>query len=81
MWHGEYRTNRFAGYGYECHKELTKVPDTGMKVLKNLQKFRVLCLSRTYLLQKFRAGIKRLYPYPGYCGTVVQILQKFRVRV
>ena len=22
-----------------------------------------------------------LYPYPGYCGTVVQILQKSRVQV
>ena len=22
-----------------------------------------------------------LNPYPGYCGTLVQILQKFRVRV
>ena len=80
-WHMAYRTHRSSVYGYECPTKLTEVPDTGMKVLKNLQKFRVLCLSRTYLLQKFRAGIKRLYPYPGYCVTVVQILQKFRVRV
>ena len=51
-----------------------------MKVLQNVQKFRVLRLGRTEL-QKFRAGIKMLYRYPWYCGTVAQILQKFRVRV
>ena len=63
----QYRTHRSSGYGYECPTELTEVPGTGMTVLQNFK--------------KFRAGMKMLYPYPGCCGMVVQILQKFRVRV
>ena len=74
--------------------ELTEVPGTGMNVLQNSQKFRVRVRKsfRTskssgyrgtgvHNLLKFRAGIEMLYPYPGYCGTVVQILQKLRIRV
>ena len=79
-----------------------------MVLLQNLQKFRVrvrkcyrthrssgYCGTGVQNSQKFRAGIKMLYPYPGYLwyerkeltevpGTgisVVQNLQKFRVRV
>ena len=36
-----YRAYRNSGYGYECLTELTEVPGTGMKVVHNLQKFRV----------------------------------------
>ena len=34
-----YITSRSSGYGYECHTELPQVPDTGMNVLQNSQKF------------------------------------------
>ena len=59
--------------------EVTEVPGKGMGILQNLQKFRlrVRKCCRTHRssgysgtgvpkLQKFRAGIKMLYPYPGY---------------
>ena len=42
LWYGAYRTHRLSGYGYEYPTELTEVPGTGMKVLQNFQKFRVL---------------------------------------
>ena len=58
-----YRTHRRSRYGYERHTEHTEVPGTGTEVLQNSQKFRV--------------GMEMLYPYPGYCGTGVQNLQKF----
>ena len=80
--------------------EVTEVPGKGMGISQNLQKFRVRvrkCYSGTGVQNshKFRAGIKMLYPYPGYLwhwrteltevpgtGTkVVQNSQKFRVRV
>ena len=79
-----------------CHgpTELEQVLGTGMNVVhnshKNLHKFRVRvwmsCRSHRfpgYVLQnsqKFRVGIRTLYPYPGYFGTGVQ-LRKVRVRV
>ena len=93
-----------------CHSltEVPEVPAKGMGILQNLQKFRVrvrtcyrthrnsgYCGTGVQNSQKFRAGIKMLYPYPGYLwhgrteltevpGTginVVQNLQKYRVRV
>ena len=93
-----------------CHSltEVTEVPGKGMGILQILHKFRVrirkcyrthrssgYCGTGVQNSQKFRAGIKMLYPYPGYLwngrteltevpGTgmnVVQNLQKFRVRV
>ena len=79
LWHEAYRTHRTSGYGYDP-TELTEVPGTSMKVLQNFQKLRV-CGTGVQNLQKIRAGIKMLYPYPGYSGTVAQILQKFWVRV
>ena len=39
--HRAYITHRKSGYRYERPTELTKVPGTGMKVLQNLQNFRV----------------------------------------
>ena len=49
LWHGAYRACRSSGYGYECPTKLTEVPGTGMNVLHNLQKFRVLGHGRTEL--------------------------------
>ena len=42
LWHGSYRTHTSSGYGYESLTKLPKVPGTGMEVLQNFQKFRVL---------------------------------------
>ena len=61
FWHGAYRNHRSSGYGYESLTELPELPGIVGTDVQNLQ--------------KLRAGIKMLYPYPGYCGTVVQILQ------
>ena len=88
--------------------EVTEVPGKGMGTLKNLQKFRVrvrkcyrthrisgYCGTGVQSSPKFRAGIKMVYPYPGYLWHepaeltevpgagiyVVRNLQKFRVRV
>ena len=99
-------TNVYAYPGY-CASltEVTEVPGKGMGILHNLQKFpvRVRKCYRTRRSSgysgtgvqnsKFRAGIKMLYPYPGYLwhgrteltevpGTgmnVLQNLQKFFV--
>ena len=82
------------GYCGTGRTELTDVPGMSMNAIQNSQKFRVR-VWKSYRtsrrsgyfgtgvqnLQKFREGIKMLYPYPGYCGTGVQILQKFLVRV
>ena len=35
LWHGSHRAHSSSGYGYECPTELTEVPGTGMKVLRN----------------------------------------------
>ena len=70
LWPRAYRTYRSSGYGYECHTELTEVPGTGMKVLQNFQKFRVLWHGRTDLTE-----------VPGTGMNVVQDSQKFFVRV
>ena len=80
LWHGAYRNHRSSGYGYECPTELTEVPGTGVKVLQDFQKFQVLRHGRTELTE-VPGRYKNAVPYPGYCGTVIQILQKFRVRV
>ena len=62
-----YRTCGSSGHGNGSLAELTEVPGTGvqhgLQVLQNSQKFQV--------------GTRMLYPYPGYCGTGVQNLQKF----
>ena len=63
LWHGAYRTHRSSGYGYERHKELTEVPGTGMKVLQNSQKFRVLWHGRTEFTE-FRGRYKNAVPVP-----------------
>ena len=97
LWHGTHMTNRSSGYGYEGPTELTEVPGTGIKVLHRTSRSSGYCGTGVQNLQKFRAGIKMLYPYPGYLwyerteltevpGTgifcsVVQNLQKLRVRV
>ena len=59
--------------------ELTEVPGTGMKVVQNIQKFRVrvknpyrthrssgYCGTVVQNSQKFQPGIKMVYRYPGY---------------
>ena len=69
------RTHRSSGYGYESLTHLTEAQGTGMEVLQSSKKFRVRNPP------KFRVGIRILYPYPGYCGTGVQKIRKFRVRV
>ena len=75
-----YRTHRRSRYGYERHTELTEVPGIGTEVVHSSQKFRVLWHRRTNS-QKFRVGRKKLYTYAGYCGTGVQNVEQFRVRV
>ena len=59
-----YTSHRSCGQGYGSLTELTKVPGTGMEVLQNSQKFRVLWHGRTEL--KFWVGLKMLHPSPGY---------------
>ena len=65
-----------SGWGYESLTEHTEVPGTGIEVLQDSQVpgtgMEVLQNS-----QKFRVGIRMFYPYPGYCDTGVQNLQKF----
>ena len=83
-----------SGYGYECPTELTEVPGTGMKVLKNFQKFRVLRHGRTELTEvqgryKNDVSVPRvlwhgrtdLTEVPGTGMNVVHNSQKFFVRV
>ena len=92
LWHGAYRTHKSSGYGYACATELTEVPGTGMKVLQNSQKFRVLWLGRTELA-KVSGRYKNAVPVPRVLwhgrtdlievpGTAmnVQNSQKFFVR-
>ena len=81
--------------GYGSLTELPEVSGTGMEVLQNSQKFRVLWRGRTELAEVPGGYEKCLYPYPGYCGTgrteltevpgagmnAIQNSQKFRVRV
>ena len=94
LWHGAYRTHRSSGYGYECHTELAEVPGTGMKVLQNFQKFRVLWHGRTELTEVparyinavpvprvLWHGCTDLTEVPGMGMNVVQNSQKFSVRV
>ena len=47
LWYGEYRAYRSSGYLYACPTKLTEVPATGMRVLQNFQRFRVLWHGRT----------------------------------
>ena len=47
LWHGAYRTYRIFGYRYVCPTELTNFSGTGMKVLQNSKKSRVLWHGRT----------------------------------
>ena len=93
LWRGAYRTHSF-GYGYECPTELTEVPGTGMKVLQNFHKFRVLWHGRTKLTEvpgryKNAVPIPRvlwhgrtdLTEVPGTGMNAVQNSQNFFVRV
>ena len=50
--------------------ELTEIPGTGMEVLQNTQKFRVLWHGRTELTE-----------VPGTGTNILENSQKFRVRV
>ena len=83
-----------SGYGYECPTELTEVPGAGMKVLHNLQKFRVLWHGRTELTE-VPGRYKNAVPVPRVLWhgradlteiartgmTVVQNSHKFFVRI
>ena len=61
---------RTPGFCVTGRTELTEIPDTGMNILQNVQKFRVR-VWKSY----------RNFKSSGYCDTVVQTLQKFRVWV
>ena len=89
-----------------CHSltEVTEVPGKGMGILQTLHKFRVrvrkcyrthrssgYCGTGVQNSQKLRAGIKTLYPYPGYSwnghtdltevpGTGMNVVQNFVAR-
>ena len=80
----------YPGYCGTGRTELAEVSGTGMKVLQNFHKFRVLWHGRTKLTEvprvvarAYRAHIssgrvqEMLYPYPGYCGTGRTELTKF----
>ena len=95
LWHGEYRAYRTSGYGYECPTELTEVPGTGMRVLQNLHKFRVMRHGRTELTEvpgryENAVAVPRrvlwhsrtdLTEVPGTGMNAVQNSHKFFVRV
>ena len=94
LWHGAYRTHRSFGYGYECPTELTEVAGTGMKVLQNFQKLRVLWHGRTELTEvpgRYKNAVPvplvlwhgrtDLTEVPGTGMYVVQNSQEFFVRV
>ena len=67
--------------GYGSLAELPEVSGTGMKVLQNFQKFRVLWHGRTELAE-VPGGYKRCCTLtPGIVARGVQNSQKFRVRV
>ena len=87
-----HRTHREVPGGYK--KCRTRTPGIVARDVQNSRKLRVrvwkscrtsrssgYCGTGVQNLQKFRAGVKMVYPYPGYCSTVVQILHKFRVPV
>ena len=47
-----------------------EVSGTGMEVLHNSQKFRVLCVARACKTHRSSGRVqKTLYPYPGFWGT------------
>ena len=64
--------------GYVC-----RVCEFRVRVWKSYRTSRSAgyCGTGVQNLQKFRTGMKMLYPYPGCCVQDVQILQKFRARV
>ena len=87
---GRTELTEISGTGMKVLENIQKISGTGMKVSQNFQKFRVYITSRSsgyygtgvQKLQKFRVGMKILYPYPGYLWHFqTQNLQKFRVRV
>ena len=94
LWHGAYTAYRSPGYGYECPTEFTEVPGTGMRVLQNFQRFRVLWHGRTEFTEVAGRyenavpvprvlwhGRTDLTEVPGTGMNVVQNSQKFFVRV
>ena len=66
-----------------CHSliEATEVPDKGMRISQNLQKFRVRERTCYRTHKRSAQESKCCTRTPGICGTGVQILQKFQVRV
>ena len=66
LWHGEDRTHRSLWYGYQCRKELSEVPGTGMKVLQKFQKFRVLWHGRTDPTEVSDTGISVLQDFKKF---------------
>ena len=70
-----------SGEGCGSVTELPEVSSTGMKVLQNFQKFRVLWHERTELTE-VPGWYKKCYiRTPGIVARGVQNSQKFRVRV
>ena len=71
LWRNTYRTSRSSRYGYECRTDFPEVPGTGMKVLQNFQKFRVLWHRRTELPEvpgryKHAVLVPRVFVAPAY---------------
>ena len=70
-----------SGYGYESLTELPEVSGTGLEVLQNFQKLRVLWHGRTGLTE-VPGGYERCCTRtPGVVARGVHNSQKFRVRV
>ena len=62
-----YRTHKFFGYGYESLTELQEVPGI---------------VARAYITYRSSRQVKKCRSRtPGICGTGIQILHKFRVRI
>ena len=63
---GRTELTEIPGCLYESLTELSEVPGTGMKVLQNFQKLRVLWHGRTELTEVPGRYYNAEYPYPGY---------------
>ena len=70
-----------SGSGYGSLAELPEVSGTGMEVLRNSQKFRVLWHGRTELTEVPGGSKKHCTPTPGIVARGGQNSQNFRVRV
>ena len=65
-----YRTYKSSGYGYASVTALTE--DPGIVAQAYITHRSPGYCGTSHNSQKFRVGMKMLYPYPGYCGMGVQ---------